>query len=219
VGTRESNEDSFLSLVGDMAPSGTLALLAVADGIGGRGTGASASSMALSTLADVFSAGCSVASSTLSDVPHLLRFAVQKANATVFRAQCDDETLRGMGTTCVTAAVTEDSISVVSIGDSRAYLFRDGQLMPLTEDEWTKRDDGVTLVGRAIGWQPLLPTEPAVYEIREGDQVILCTDGLTDALSDESIRDLLQSNNNGTACLTLYRPRSRRRTRTTPPSS
>ena len=204
-GWREENEDSFLTLVGDSAPCGTLALLAVADGIGGQGSGASASNLALKTLADVFSAGCSIASATLSDIPHLLRFAVQKANAAVFQAQSEDEALTGMGTTCVAAAVTSDSIHLVSIGDSRAYLFREGKLLRLTEDEWVKEPDGVTVVSRAIGWQPLLPTEPISQRIRERDEILLCTDGLTDALPDGAIRETLASGDDGAACMELVR--------------
>lgn len=202
-GSRQQNEDSFTTLVGDTAPSGTLGLLAVADGIGGPGTGASASSLAVKTIAQVFSAGCSVASSTLSDTPHLLRFALQKANAAVFQAQAEDEGLKGMGTTCVAAAVTPDFVHVVSIGDSRAYLFRNGKLSLLTCDEWVKRPDGVTVVNRAVGWQPLLPTEPITSAIEDGDQIMLCSDGLTDALTEEEIREVLATSGEGAACPAL----------------
>lgn len=203
VGARETNEDSFISLVGESAPHGTLALLAVADGIGGRGTGASASSLAIRTLADVFSASCSIVESTCSHIPNLLRFAVQKANATVYQAQAEDEALRGMGTTCVAAAITDNAAYLVSIGDSRAYLLRQGKLIPLTEDEWVKRGDGVTLVRRAVGWQPILPTEPVAHDIIEGDILLLCTDGLTDALPDESIQTIIRSCDDGSVCKIL----------------
>lgn len=204
-GSKEQNEDSLLTIVGDSAPCGTLGLLAVADGIGGMGTGATASALALKTAADVFSAGCSIASGTLSDIPHLLRFAVQKANAAVFQAQVDDPALQGMGTTCVVAAVTRDAVHVVSIGDSRAYLYRQGALHRLTQDEWTKRPDGVTVVSRAVGWQPLLPTEPLSHPIYEGDRLILCTDGLTDTLSEEIIREMLATSDESTVCAALTR--------------
>lgn len=203
VGARETNEDSFVSLTGDTAPKGTIAFMAVADGIGGRGTGASASSLAVRTMADVFAASCSIADATQSHIPNLLRFAVQKANAMVFKAQTDDETLRGMGTTCVAAAVTDDATYLVSIGDSRAYLLRDGKLTALTVDEWEKRQDGITIVRRAVGWQPLLPTEPLEHDIKEGDVLILCTDGLTDALADESIEHIIATCEGSSVCSIL----------------
>ena len=203
-GARDLNEDGFLTLVGNAAPCGTLGLLAVADGIGGQGTGAAASDLALRTLADVFSAGCAVAGSTLSELPHLLRFAMQKANAAVFQAQADRENREApMGTTCVAAAVTADRVHVVSVGDSRAYILRQGELLALTQDEWVKQPDGVTVVTRAVGWQPLLPTDPTSHEAREGDQVILCTDGLTDALSEDEIRRMLVSSESSAACAAL----------------
>lgn len=199
-GARELNEDCLLVLSGDCAPCRTLGLLAVADGIGGRGSGATASRLALKTVADVFSAGCSVVESTLSDVPHLLRFAVQKANAAVYQAQEESESLRGMGATCVAAAVTSDSAHIVSVGDSRAYLYREGRLAQLTQDEWVKNARGMTLVHRAVGWQPVLPTEPLTFEVREGDLLLLCTDGLTDVVDDEAIGQVLASLDLHAAC-------------------
>jgi protein phosphatase len=202
-GSRRLNEDSYLALVGDSAPCGTLGLLAVADGIGGLGTGETASKLAVKTLADVFSASCSIANSTRSDVPHLLRFAVQKANAAVFQTQLDNKDLQGMGTTCVAAAVTSDVVHIVSIGDSRAYLFHKRDLIPLTVDEWIKRSDGITAVNQAIGWQPLLPTEPASHKIDENDLLLLCTDGLTDGLPEESMIKILSTGETEKACATL----------------
>jgi protein phosphatase len=201
-GSRRLNEDNYLALVGEAAPCGTLGLVAVADGIGGLGTGAWASTLALKMLADVFSASCTIASSTKSDIPHLLRYSLQKANAAVFQAQMDDKDLHGMGTTCVAAAVTKDAIHVVSIGDSRAYILRDGKLIPLTEDEWIKQADGVTVVNRAVGWQPILPTDPTSHELQPGDQIVLCTDGLTDALPEDVIVKTLCTAE-GDACVTL----------------
>ncbi len=192
-GSCEINEDYTLVLSGDYAPCGTLALLTVADGIGGRGNGAEASSLALKMTVDVFAASCSISMGTMSDVPHLLRFAVQKANAAAFTAQSENELLRGMGSTCVAAAITTDAVHLVSVGDSRAYIFRAGELIPLTKDEWQKSQDGITYVTRAIGWQPILPTEPISATVRSGDLVLLCTDGLTDALSEEEIAEILNS--------------------------
>lgn len=192
-GSKQSNEDSFSTLVGGLAPCGTKALIAVADGMSGLGNGGYASSLALKVLADVFSASCSIADSTNCDVPHLLRYAVQKANAAVFQSQVEDESLKGMGTTCVAAAVTDDWVHLVSIGDSRAYLCRGGKLIPLTKDEWVKRSDGVTLVTRAIGWQPILPAEPASYDFTGGDYLLLCSDGLTDVIEESKIAEIVSS--------------------------
>lgn len=199
IGDRERNEDSFIVISGDSAPCGTLAFLTVADGIGGMGNGADASQLALKTAVDVFAAACSIASGTLSDIPHLLRFAVQKANAAVFQSQLENTHQRGMGTTCVAAAITGDALHVVSVGDSRAYILRDGVLIGVTEDEWSKLPDGTTVVNRAVGWQPLLPTEPISAPLRDGDIVVIATDGLTDVLSDNEIRGILVSTDLETA--------------------
>lgn len=202
-GSKEVNEDGYLALVGESAPCGTLGLLAVADGIGGSDTGAQASELALRTFAEVFSAGCSNANKSASDVPHLLRFALQKSNAAVFRAQTEDEALAGMGTTCVAAAVMDGAVHVVSVGDSRAYIYRQDKLIQLTKDDWVKQPGGVTLVSRAVGWQPLLPIEPVGIEVQAQDLLVLCTDGLTDALSEGAILKVLTSCDEGQSCVTL----------------
>jgi len=203
IGSRTINEDSFIILTGEASPCGTLGLIAVADGIGGHGTGAVASQLALKSFADVFAAGCSVSGRTPSEVPHLLRFALQKANAAVFRAQDEEEVLRGMGSTCTAAVFTNEFVHVVSVGDSRAYLMRDGRLTRLTHDEWRKLQDGTTVVDRAIGWQPILPIEPSSFAIRSGDRVLLCTDGLTDALHEERIASIMKYEDIREACSLL----------------
>ncbi|MEN6371560.1 MAG: protein phosphatase 2C domain-containing protein [Armatimonadota bacterium] len=200
-GSKEVNEDGYLALAGESAPCGTIGLLAVADGIGGRATGAQASELALKTLAEVFSAGCIVANKSVSDVPHLLRFALQKANAAVFRAQTEDESLKGMGTTCVAVALTDREVHIVSVGDSRAYIYRQNELIPLTKDEWLKQPNGVTLVNHAVGWQPLLPVEPSSIEAQSGDLLLLCTDGLTDVIPEEVILEVLASYDDQTCTL------------------
>ncbi|HOK54041.1 MAG TPA: protein phosphatase 2C domain-containing protein, partial [Armatimonadota bacterium] len=200
---RETNEDSYLALAGDSAPCGTKALLGVADGIGGQGHGAEASSTALKMLADVFSASCTIANAINSDIPHLLRYSLQKANAAVFQAQVDDKSKEGMGTTCIAAAVTDDAVHLVSVGDSRAYILRKGELLSITQDEWIKRSDGITFVNQAVGLQPILPTEPITYPIQDGDQLILCTDGLTDCLPEDVICQMLNDEDEGKVCVKL----------------
>jgi protein phosphatase len=219
AGGRDVNEDSHLALHGESAPCGTLGLFAVADGMGGSGNGHTASQLTTDTLSDAFAAACEVSKEKqIASTGDLLRFAVQKANAAVFQAAQKVRENRGMGSTCVAAAVTDGSVHIAHVGDSRAYLFRDGKLKRLVEDQWVKnhgkkQDDssegkrgGVTYVDKAIGWQPLITPDVKSEDIVEDDAILVCTDGLTDEVSEDEIEKILaESEDVPQACGRLMR--------------
>lgn len=204
-GGRQVNEDSYLALHGDKAPCDTIGLLAVADGMGGAGNGHIASTLATETLADAFAAACEVSKGKpVAATYDLLRFAVQKANAAVYRSSQESEERKGMGTTCAAAAITDDRVHIAHVGDSRIYLFRDGRLQKLVDDQWVKparidrsekagtKRGGVTFVTNAVGWQPIISPEVTSAQIKEGDVLLVCTDGLTDELSETEIEGILR---------------------------
>ena len=204
-GSHQENEDSYLALYGDKAPCGTLGLFAVSDGMGGAGNGVVASSMAVQTLADVFPAACQVNQKNhLVDVPELLRYGMQKANAAIYRAASEDQNLQGVGAACLAASIAHGVLYIAHVGDSRAYLFRAGQLRRLTEDEWVRKGT-TTVVNQAVGLQPLLFPKSADTPLLPEDIILLSTDGLTEAIEEKRIEILLAecSNVNSTCELLL----------------
>jgi len=204
AGSRAENEDSYLVLCGDRAPCGTLGLFAVADGMGGTGTGAAASQMAVQTLADVFPAACMVnEQKRMVDAWNLLRYSMQKANAAIYQAAEQNAELQGAGAACAAAAVVSNSLYIALVGGCRAYLLRKGRPSRLTEDEWVRKGE-VTLVNQAVGLQPLLEPQMGRHAVEADDAFLLATDGLTEALPERHIEEILRRTRDpGAACREL----------------
>ncbi len=187
---REGNEDGFL--IDDR-----LQLFAVADGMGGHQAGEVASATALEALR------ASVATGTG------LEQAVTAANAAVFEKASADEALRGMGTTLTTLSIDPAGAELVigHVGDSRAYLVRDGDLRQITEDhslvEELVREGRLTpeqadvhpqrsIITRALGIDAAVSVDLVPVEIRAGDRILLCSDGLTTMLRPSDIATILR---------------------------
>jgi protein phosphatase len=183
---REGNEDSFL--VDDP-------LYAVADGMGGHRGGEVASNLALQTVQRLFDAN----EGTLTE-------QVEEANRAVFARSQEDRAVAGMGTTLTAVLVNDAEVRLAHVGDSRAYLFRDGQLQPLTEDHTLVRrmviEGEITeaeaehhphrsILTRALGVDGDVQVDEGVITMQDGDRLLLCTDGLTGMVSDEQILSVL----------------------------
>lgn len=186
---RAANEDSYL--VDD-----ALGVFAVADGMGGHAAGEIASSTAVEALRAALARGDDVVT------------AVLDANAEVFSRAHRQQSLAGMGTT-LTVAVTEGGrhLRLGHVGDSRAYLLRDGVLDRLTDDhsmvEELLRAGRITaeeaavhpqrnIVTRAIGISPLdLEVDTRLVEVAAGDRVMLCSDGLSGLTTASELQSLL----------------------------
>ena len=185
---REGNEDSAYA-----GPH----LLAIADGMGGHAAGEVASAVAIKTLAPLD------ADTTGVDMLAVLGAAIADANAALRLITQTDPATEGMGTT-VTALLWHGSqVAICHIGDSRGYLLRDGALRQITHDHTlvqTLVDEGRltpeaaashpqrSLVMRAL--QSSIPADPdlEMFEARVGDRFLLCSDGLTDVVTDETLR-------------------------------
>jgi protein phosphatase len=179
---REVNEDSYLV---DEA----MGLYAIADGVGGHQAGEVASSTALESLRAAVHGG------------KPLREAIEEANDAVFAKSLTDDDLRGMGTTITAATLAAgDTLLVGHVGDSRAYLLRDGELRQLTTDHSRVQelvDDGRltaeeaavhpmrNIITRAIGMDETVDVDVYPVELHVGDRVLFCSDGLTDMLQDD----------------------------------
>ena len=174
---RDGNEDDFLD------QANRLGLVAVADGMGGHRAGEVASATALEALRAGVASG------------EELRDAIEGANEAVLEKSESDQELHGMGTTLTAGMLGTDGQLVVGhVGDSRAYLVRDGELTQITNDhslveemvrggELTPEQAEVhpqrSIITRALGIDPQVDVDVYPLELRPGDRILFCSDGLT----------------------------------------
>jgi serine/threonine protein phosphatase PrpC len=194
---RDHNEDSWGEF---LDPSSGFELFVVCDGMGGHVGGETASREAVAKIGEVFLSG--------DGAPEeVLRAAFQAANAHVHALAGQNPELSGMGTTGVGLLIGGTQTAwVVHVGDSRAYLLRDGRIHKLTEDHSLVAQmvrDGVLApdeakdhpmrneIVRSIGIEPELEAEVSRIGVEPGDRFLLCSDGLTEVVPDEDISALL----------------------------
>jgi protein phosphatase len=192
---RTSNEDSF-------AADPERRLFLVADGMGGHAAGEVASSIAAATVKEVMG----ISRPPGGKIEDVLLLAAREANGRIYEAQRKRADLSGMGSTLTIMSFADTSYYIAHVGDSRAYLLREGVLEQLTRDHslvWHLFESGVlrkdelsshpqkNLITRSIGPHPQVEVDLECGQAREGDTYLLCSDGLTDVLSDEVIRQML----------------------------
>ncbi|MCX2922191.1 Stp1/IreP family PP2C-type Ser/Thr phosphatase [Streptomyces sp. NEAU-W12] len=188
---REGNEDS-----GYAGPR----LLAIADGMGGAAAGEVASSEAISTIVSLDD------DVPGSDLLTSLGSAVQRANDQLRMMVEEDPQLEGMGTTLTALLWTGQRLGMVHVGDSRAYLLRDGVLTQITQDHtWVQRlvDEGRiteeeatthpqrSLLMRALGSGEHVEPDLSIREVRAGDRYLICSDGLSGVVSHQTMEEAL----------------------------
>ncbi len=189
--TRPTNEDSLL-----VAHN----LYGVADGMGGHNGGETASRVAVQVIRNLLS--------TKMPEENTLRVGLEAANRRVFDMQRRDSALSGMGTTATILWEDEREVLIAHVGDSRAYLYRDQQLVCRTQDhsvvgelvrnkaitpEMAKTHPYRSVITRALGTDPLV--EPDVFHVEKqlDDVWLLCSDGLYNMVEDEEIADILST--------------------------
>lgn len=192
---RPVNEDSLLEI-----PS--LGVFAVADGVGGREGGEIASQMAIEILAEAVSNAKDDV-----DAAELISNAIVRANFAIFRLASDLTQLEGMATTIAVLLIDGDKAVIAHVGDSRVYRYDiDGFLHRETEDhsivnrekraglispEAAKDHPGRGILERALGAYETVEIDLRRIPVRPGDRFLLCTDGITDHVTDDEIRDIL----------------------------
>jgi serine/threonine protein phosphatase PrpC len=225
---REFNEDSFLCLDfsgGNPGRSDPSYLFAVADGIGGHAGGEVASGLAVQTLKEKFEQLPDKGSAGF-DLKGLLEGAFHQANRLIYRQGAEAERLTGMGTTLVAAVVTANRAIVANVGDSRMYLFRRNALSQISQDHsWAAeqlrrkllsekeivRSPFRNLVTRSLGYGPEIEVDSYQVPLRDGDWLLLCTDGLYGYLPDRAIlKNFKKAENPENVCRTLIRAADRR---------
>ena len=215
---REHNEDNFLivdltqnsrsvrpevrsHLVG---PRGTL--FAVCDGMGGAAAGEVASQMAVDTVHDLIQNGAPPANR--DQFAHRLTTAVGEAGARIYLAAKSNRAQRGMGTTSTVAGVYEKTLFIGQVGDSRAYMVRAGKIKQLTKDQslvsklieagqLTEAEaesyEHSHIILQALGTSDTVAVDLSFMDLRQGDCILLCSDGLSGLITSEQMREILTS--------------------------
>ena len=189
---RRRNEDNYV-----VAPP----LFAVADGMGGAQAGEVASRLAASAL----EGGTTEELGGLERVDAL----IQEANRRIYDRASTDPTASGMGTTMTVALVEGMTVVIGHVGDSRAYLVRGDSMEQLTEDhslvnellksgKLSEEEAHIhpqrSVITRAVGTDPDVDVDAFTIEAEDGDVFLICSDGLTDMVSDVDILELVDSN-------------------------
>lgn len=205
---RETNEDAFCQFEPDdeKVRSEKGVLFIVADGMGGHQGGEVASRLAVEYIKRNYY------SSDDPDPLLSLRAAFLEANRHIFEKSLDDSSLFGMGTTCTAMVLIQNKAYFTHIGDSRAYVCRNGDIVQLTQDHTLVEDmvrSGLlssedarihpkkNVITKSLGTHEMIeadaPSSP--FPIRENDVFLLCSDGLTSFVRDDEIKKTLESHN------------------------
>jgi serine/threonine protein phosphatase PrpC len=224
--TREHNEDAFV--IADLAtakpapmpsassreqtyePGDRGALFMVADGMGGAAAGEIASSMAVDAVLGEMRMRWVEGPAGGDPVAFVeaLRSATQVANERIHGYATDHPENRGMGTTATVAGVLGDTVYIAQVGDSRAYLIRDGQARQITKDqslmqrlieagEITAEEAEVSerrnIILQALGPESYIKIDITHQQLRRGDTLVLCSDGLSGVVRDTEIAEVVRS--------------------------
>ena len=222
---REHNEDSFVIVRLDdgareldklathtLGPRGTL--LVVCDGMGGAAAGEVASGMAIESLATTMldehmvDAPDGVVDDERQHLARKLRGAARDANARIFREARENLARSGMGTTMTAVHLWRDQALIAQVGDSRAYVWRQGAFTQVTRDqslvnqlletgqitaEQAKFFEHSNVILQALGVQEEVEVQLSKVELKKGDRLMMCSDGLVGVVSDEEISAVVGS--------------------------
>jgi serine/threonine protein phosphatase PrpC len=191
---RKNNEDRYL-IAGRLA--------AVADGMGGHRAGEVASAIAMEELATLEHAG---PWPTPAEAGEALRAAFLAANRRIREVAAKDSEFEGMGTTLVALLEDGDSVHLANVGDSRAYLLRNGELSQVTVDhtlvqelidegrlrpDEAERHPQRSIITRALGVESDVEVDLFTYKLLPGDRLLLCSDGLSGVVDEQRIRNVM----------------------------
>jgi serine/threonine protein phosphatase PrpC len=191
---RKNNEDRYL-IAGRLA--------AVADGMGGHRAGEVASAIAMEELATLEHAG---PWPTPAEAGEALRAVFLAANRRIREVAAKDSEFEGMGTTLVALLEDGDSVHLANVGDSRAYLLRNGELSQVTVDhtlvqelidegrlrpDEAERHPQRSIITRALGVESDVEVDLFTYKLLPGDRLLLCSDGLSGVVDEQRIRNVM----------------------------
>ena len=201
---RSHNEDIVFCTTN---PTGPLPnLFVVADGMGGHNAGEVASAESLKYSCDFLRSSQVPAPVGPEGAMKLLVESVENANMGVYAQSLTSQDLKGMGTTFSACTVLGDTLAVAHVGDSRIYIINSGHITQITTDhtyvaemvkaghitpEDAKTHPNRNQLTRVLGYEPEIQVEGILYSLGMEDCVLLCSDGLTDMLTDEEIMDIV----------------------------
>ncbi len=197
---RAMNQDMVYS---SELPVGNLPdLFMVADGMGGHKAGDYASRCAVDTIVR------SVMEDAQTDQEEIIRKAISVANEEILEKSTEDPNFEGMGTTLVACTIKENLMKVANVGDSRLYLLRDHKITQITEDhslvqemvrlgkidqENARNHPKKNIITKAVGVMPEVEADYFDVPLEKGDEILLCSDGLSNMLEDEEIRMIMEA--------------------------
>jgi serine/threonine protein phosphatase PrpC len=216
---RDHNEDSFL--VADLSaenaslqpevrthpvgPRGTLFM--VADGLGGAAAGEIASDLAINTVyEEIRERWVKSERSDPQTFAAALKAATDAANSKIFSYAIEHPEHRGLGTTATVVGFLGDTVYVAQVGDSRAYVIRKGEAIQITKDqslmqrlveageltqEEADRSERRNIILQALGPEPTVRIDLTHQQLRRGDELVLCTDGLSGLVKKEEIAEVV----------------------------
>lgn len=200
---REINQDSYY-----YSDSQSLPLFVVADGMGGHKAGEIASLIVTQTVKEMYNQFMEHMINKELNINDFISKTLKEANIRIFNESNSIEEYKGMGTTVTMAIIYENILYIGQIGDSRGYLLRDGELVQLTQDHSLVaellRNGSITekdalnhpqrnIITRALGTDEMVEIDIFNKEILKNDIIFLCTDGLTNMVSNELIKEILLS--------------------------
>lgn len=195
---RSHNEDSVFVLPDQQ-------LYIVADGVGGHNAGDTASRMAVESIAAYVTKNPLTLAENPCELKNFFMSCISFANENIFKRAAAPGESHGMATTCVMCYIRDDQAYVVNVGDSRAYLVRDGKIGQITEDhscvqelinsgviteeEAMERPDR-NMITRALGGEPKVQPDFFSFKLYAGDTILLCSDGLYGEVSAPRLAEL-----------------------------
>jgi protein phosphatase len=196
---RENNEDACFILLPDK-------VYVVADGVGGGNAGEIASRTAVSQIANYIVKNPIGEKKDKYEIVGYFKACLDSVNYNIFDLANRHEENRGMATTIVVVYIDRGKAYIANVGDSRAYLFRQGQLTQLTEDhtyvntlvkagvltrEEAEIDERKNVITKALGAEPEVEPDFFQVDVEKGDQLLICTDGLYDEVNEEEMVEVL----------------------------
>ncbi len=200
---RELNEDNYCC---GSSHGGTSFYFAVADGLGGHNAGEAASRIAVDLFAERLPF---VETTEIKTAGKCITEIIEKANRRILNAADEEKSLSGMGTTAVIGVVDKDNVLTVgNAGDSRAYLLSENGFTKLTTDHtyveylvgcgMLKREEAAnhpdrSMLTKALGIDEVVEPDIFTFELKSGDRLLFCSDGLYVMLGDEIIKEKLEN--------------------------
>jgi len=198
---RNINQDSYYFSDDDKLP-----LFVVADGMGGHNAGEVASSLAIDTIKESY---CREKESMILgrlDIPRFINTTLVEANSRILKEANENQSCVGMGTTITLGIIYDKEVFIGHLGDSRAYLYSKHELYQITQDhslvaelvrngsisnEEAINHPQKNIITRALGTDTEIKVDIITRDLSDGDIIILCTDGLTNLVNDEKIKEVL----------------------------